>query len=98
VPNSSLQSPNSALDAQLLTELAELSHKIIADGQVNKAEFHHLRLWVYEALTQCQNSELKALLHHIEEIEEDDIIEASELDELFHALTTLTNALPQSSR
>jgi uncharacterized tellurite resistance protein B-like protein len=98
VPNSSLQSPNSALDAQLLTELAELSHKIIADGQVNKAEFHHLRLWVYDALKQCENNELTALLRRIEAIEEDDIIDASELDELFQALTALTNVLPQSSR
>lgn len=98
MPNSFSQSQTTPLDAQLLTELVELSHTIIADGVVHKAEFHHLRLWVYGALKRCENAELRALLHHIEAIEEDDIIDARELDELFHTLTALTSVRPQSSR
>jgi hypothetical protein len=79
-----------SIDDQQITELTAISRSIIADGVVNKSEFHHLRMWVYQALAVQENAALRSLMNQIEDIEDDDVIEAHELDALFETLRAFT--------
>ncbi|HEX4861353.1 MAG TPA: BRCT domain-containing protein [Rhizomicrobium sp.] len=74
------------LDDRQLNELIGLAHGLIADGTVNQAEAEYLRKWLVANADVNANPVISNLLVRVNQMLQDDVLDAEEGRELFETL------------
>ena len=78
------------LDDRQINELLGLSHGLLADGKIDQAEAEYLQKWLAANQISNTNPVISNLLHRVNEILSDGILDEDEAKELFETLQKFT--------
>ncbi len=78
------------LDDRQVNELLGLSHGLLADGKIDQAEAEYLQKWLVANKISNSNPIILNLLHRVNEIPSDGILDDDEAKELFETLQKLS--------
>ena len=74
------------LDDRQVNELLGLSHGLLADGKIDQAEAEYLQKWLIANKISNSNPIISNLLHRVNDILSDGILDEEEAKELFETL------------